>query len=197
MGERIPEPPDDYGVGDDCLHCFAAGKTPNYLFVRFWNVTPCSGKPNIPNGYCFTCAQVPSQPCQFIGDRDFEGVTWRAYLDMHAAFGGGHRAEISLGQAVPPGVAAFFGWTTDCGMDFDTNLQSCPGDGGEGGRAIVTIYIDPIIIALTSAGGLVTRPGILYDYFHVDDPFVVYHIAHTHDRTNVLFLIDRDNFPPP
>lgn len=190
MGLKIPDLPDDYGAGDDCLACHAAGKTPNYVFARFWDVVPCPGKPNIPNGYPFVCKQIPGHPCEYSGDIEFEGITWRAYYDMHAPIGMGHRAEISLGQAVPPGVAAFFSWTDDCGRYFDTNMQACPGDGGEGGRAIVTVYIDPIIIALTSEYHFVTIPGFLYDFADCGMDHRWYRICHKIDHTNIMIYLD-------
>ncbi|MBA7659898.1 hypothetical protein ES703_67892 [subsurface metagenome] len=193
MGLKIPPLPDDFEMGDDCLHCHEPGLTPNYVFIRFWDVTPCPGKAAPPNGYCFVCKQGLAAPCEYYGFLDFGGITWRAYYDMHAPIGEGHRAEISLGQFDPPAVAAFFGWTDACGVVFDTNMQSCPGDGGEGGRAIVTIFADPIIIALTSAYHFATIPGILYDFADCGMDHRWYRICHKIDHTNIMIYLDKEH----
>lgn len=193
MGLKIPDLPDDFEMGEDCLACHEPGLTPNYVFIRCWDVVPCPGRPNIPNGYVFICKQVPLSPCVYIGDLDFEGITWRASYDMHAAFGPEHRAELAIGQAVPPAVAAFAARSPDCGLVFDTNFQTCPFDAGEGGRAIVTIFADPIIIALTSEYHFVTIPGIFYEKMDVGMDHAIYRIAHTSDKTNVLIYLDKES----
>jgi len=47
MGQRMPPGPIEYG--DDCLHCFAAGKTPKYVWARFSQILQC---PDVPPKIC-------------------------------------------------------------------------------------------------------------------------------------------------
>lgn len=187
MGSKVPPLPPDFGVGDNCLACWSTGKTPNYVFIRFWDISPCPGEAPPPNGYPFICKQFEHDACQFDGTLEFGGKTWIVFF--HALYG---QLYLYLDE---PGYPYYFYADGDaCALDFVNQLDPCPNFAGEGGRAHITIYTDPILIALTTSYGFCTVPGILYDSFDVTSPNAVYHIAHTGDKTNVLFLIDKDEF---
>jgi len=185
MGLKIPPRPPDYGAGDDCLACWPAGKTPNYAFIRFWDIEACPGFGDPPNGYCFVSKQDPVFPCLFVGELHFAGYLWRAtYL---ATF-----STVQLVTWTPGLLNYFYAEEIPCSQSFPTNLNVCPFFAGESGHCHVTVIIDPIIIALTSGYHFATIPGILYDNFDVGMDHAIYRIAHTNDKTNVMIYLDKE-----
>lgn len=190
MGLKVPDPPDDYGYGDDCPACWAAGKTPNYVFIRFWDVAACGANPAPPNGWPFICKQLPLQACKFTGTLEFGGFTWQA---IYIAWSG----EIELIRTDFPSLSYFWKVGGACCRVFPVNDNTCPAWGGENGRALVTYIIDHIIILLTSCYHFVTLPGTLYERWEVGIDHWVYRLANVRDKTNCLFLIDDEETVPP
>lgn len=197
MGLEVPDIPDDYGYGDDCLHCWPAGKTPNYVFIRFWDITPCPGIPAPPNGYCFVCKQDPLKPCRFFGTLDFNGLTWLAQWVSWAWPGVDPISEIQLNAQDVLFSASFYEEGIPCQQDYAVNFCTCPGWGGTGGHAHVTVYVDPIIIALTSEYHFVTTPGVLYEFDDCGMDHRWYRLCHKIDHTNIMILLDVEELELP
>lgn len=193
MGLEVPDVPDDYGYGDDCIHCWPAGKTPLYVFVRFWDIETCPGCPTPPNGYTFVCKQDPVVPCRFVGQLTFGGWTWQAIWLCWAKPFEDDISEITITAEGSPCASPFWQEGAPCQQDYDNFYVDCAGiKGGKNGHAHVTVYIDPIIIFLTSHYHLVTAPGVRYEYFAAGMDHAVYRLASKFDHTNVMFLIDKE-----
>lgn len=82
MGIKI-EPPE---YGNDCLHCWGVGETPEFIYVTFSGVkkgdVPGSEQP--PNGDYFKCMQQAGDPCEFVFNPSGFGWMvrlWRAPAD--------------------------------------------------------------------------------------------------------------------
>lgn len=197
MGLKIPPLPDDYGAGLDCLDCHPAGKAPNYVFVRFWDITACPGKADPPNGYTFICAQDPLTPCNYLGELDFGGVHWHCYYHSCFRLGAFVYSELIL-DSIGEGWPSHFGERTDpCTVDFSNPYTTCPGWGGGGGHAHVQVFVPPIIIALTSHLHFVTQPKPLYEIQDVGMDHQLVHLASRYDKTNVLIYIDSQEVTYP
>lgn len=190
MGLKVPKPPDDYGYGNDCGQCFPAGKTPNYVFARFWDVDACPTYPAAPNGWPFILKQQAIDPCAYIGDLEFRGNLWRCIFTIDVS-------EIELFIVNPAFDHYFYGRDAACTVVFPVNLDECVHWCGVNGRAIVTVVIDHIIILLTSCYHFVTLPGTLYERWEVGIDHWVYRLANVTDKTNCLFLIDDEDTVPP
>lgn len=197
MGLKVPKPPPDYGYGDDCLDCWPAGKTPNYVFVRFWDITACPTRPKPPNGMPFICKQNPAFPCLYEGEFVFEGITWMAFYNSWIFNPAGHQCDLQLWPDVPGGNVYFYSLIGACSVDFDNVLTCVGGFWGEGGHAHVTIYIDPIIIALTSCYHFATIPGVLYEHEDCGMDHAWYKLNHRIDKTNVLIYLDKEHVISP
>lgn len=97
MGTPIPpEPP--WADGDDCPHCFGAGKefgdipTPEIVQVTFENVLPTNcncddhNKPPVPaiqTPLILFLTQDPVIPCYWHYNRDMINLGWMAWLEWH------------------------------------------------------------------------------------------------------------------
>lgn len=207
MGEKIPDDPDDYVKGLDCLCCFDLGKTPKYLFIRFWDITACIGNPKPPNGYTFIAVQHYAHGCAYEGELDFGGSTWRVNLNLCVWYIDKMVSTITLGIVGSEVPAYFEEHTTPCTMDFMTNSLTCPDWGGEGGHAHVEIFGPPIIILLCSGFptihpflphgfGFVTQPKRLYEMKEVGMDHTLVRIATKFDKTRIYFYIDNEDLPP-
>lgn len=192
MGHKIPDPPYDYGVGDDCLACHEAGKTPLRVFIRFWDIVTCPGSADPPNGYTFICTQNWEIPCLFEGTIEFGGGLWSCVYWQNIWLVDAWYADIELVRLAPFQNSSFYGAEGACSVDFPTNLNACPGWSGEGGRAHVFTYTDPIIIALTGQYHLVPRDGMLWDKWQVGMDHAIYRLARPQDKTNVMVLLDKE-----
>ncbi|MCK4787775.1 MAG: hypothetical protein KAV87_28735, partial [Desulfobacteraceae bacterium] len=149
MGLRVPDIPDDYGFGDDCLPCHDAGETPNYVFVRFYGIQSCPGRFPPPNGYLFTCKQTVGDPCIWHGEIEISTGKWSCNYDADFPWGLERRSEVVLSHVDPFEVAVFTSRSAGCSA-LHVNLQTnCTMGAGFNGSAVITIYIDPIIIFLT------------------------------------------------
>lgn len=197
MGLPVPDLPDDYGFGVDCPACHEADETPNYVFVTFTGITTCPGKPLVPNNQPIACKQIPLTPCLWIGYLYHHGRNWRAVYRASIPDNGGFFAFCALHAWDPPGDTAFYGPGAECDLEFD-NVNTCVGGhGGEGGSAIVTSYIDPIIIALTSCYHFATIPGVLHEKMDVGMDHAIYKLNHRSDKTNVLIYLDKEELELP
>ena len=194
MGLIPPDPPPDYGPGNDCSHCWEPGHTPNYVFIRFWDITACPGSPAAPNGIAFVCAQVAVSPCTFRGDITFRGNTWRAeFVAAHMPVAT-WISSIQL-SVLGLGLTAFFAEdATPCNEIFENPYTVCPAWGGGGGRAIVEVFDTAIIIGLTNHYHFCTNPGVRYEKWKVGIDHSVFRLANVNGHTNCLFLIDREDF---
>lgn len=197
MGLKVPDLPDDYGYGDDCLRCWAADQTPNYVFVVFHDIDTCPGNPQVPNGQTFTCKQHPFQPCRWSGKLDWHGVEWECVYWSSLFVDPVWISLVSLIPVPPPSNTAFYNAQAECTLDF-VNVQTCVGGfGGEGGHAHVTCFIDPIIIALTSEYHFVTTPGVLYEFDSCGMDHRWYRLCHKIDHTNIMILLDVEELELP
>lgn len=192
MGHRIPDPPYDFGVGDDCLACHAAGKTPLRVYVRFWDIVTCPGFDPPPLGYTFILTQDVGTPCSFSGNRQFPDGLWGCGYWMNINLFGQWYADIMLWRMNPYQVDSFYAAIAPCSVDFSDNLCTCPAWAGTGGRAHVFTYADPIIIALTGQYHLVPRDGMLWDKWRVGMDHAIYRMARPQDHTNVMVLLDKE-----
>ena len=193
MGLRVRDFPDDYGAGADCLACYDAGKTPNYVFVTFWSISTCSGFPSVPNGKTFVCLQVPTDPCRWIGYLKHLGRDWRAVYWSNTPDNGGFFSGCSLVPWDPPGTVAFYGIDVPCFIEFSNSLTCVGGYGGEGGYCIIDDTPDILAYLLTHEYHFVTIPGVFYERQDVGMDHAVYRIAHTQDKTNVMVLLDLED----
>ncbi len=187
MGLIPPIPPPDYGPGDDCLVCFAPGHTPNYVFIRFWDIVPCWEHPDPPNGYTFICKQHDVNPCVFIGFLEFGGHTWEARWDPL-------ESGLRLWKTDPPGLFYFRGFVDPCVQDFPTNMFTCPDNDAEGGHGHVDVFTTAVIIGFTSHYHLVTVPGVRYEHFECGIAHSCWRLAAKFDHTNILVLLDDQDF---
>lgn len=194
MGLKPPDPPDDYGPGLNCTSCYEPGKTPNYVFVRFWGIVACAARPNPPNGYTFVCAQDPLHPCWFTGQLDFRGHTWEAFFQLSVMGPGGIQSFLEL--TIPgSGWNAFFACDgAECDRAFDTPYTVCPGWSGSGGIGAVLVFSAAIIIGLTSHYHFVTSPKTRYENFEVGIDHSVFRLANHTGPSNCLFLIEHEEF---
>lgn len=193
MGIHLPPAPPDYGDGDDCSRCLAPGHTPNYVFVRFWDIVACAARPDPPNGYTFVCAQDPLNACQFSGSLEFGGYTWEAFFQYSVFSGGIWKSFLEL--TIPgSGWNAFFADDgPECGTIFDSPYTVCPGWSGGGGRAIVDVVMTSIIIMLTGCYHFVTQRPTFYEHFPCGIDHHNIRLASKFDNTNVLVLFDEED----
>lgn len=192
MGLKIPELPDDFEIGNDCLACWPSGSTPLVIYARFWDVEACPGCDRPPLGIPFVLTQSLTLPCLFEGLLNYKGHTWSCVYWLDVNFEGERHATIDIHQTMPVQTASFFGVGAPCDQAFDNEFTECNGWSGKNGRCIATIYSDPIIILLTSGYHFVTRPGIFYEKQDVGMDHAIYRIAHTDDHTNVMILLDKE-----
>ncbi|MBA7658502.1 hypothetical protein ES703_66458 [subsurface metagenome] len=208
MGLKIPPIPDDYNVGRDCEACFEPGKTPNYVFIRFWDIEPCLGNPPPPNGYTFICAQDPAIDCKFMGELDFGGLKWRVTYIMATLWGEEVVSSINLGDVGAIYPAYFNEVGGPCAVDFMANDMLCPDGGGEGGHAHVQVIIPMLIIILSTGAssipvsgdpgyGFLPLDGLLYEQQDVGMDHKLIHLAHRNGKTNVLIYVDDEDVPYP
>lgn len=192
MGLRIPPPP-GHGVGADCLACFAPDKTPKYVFVRAWGTAVCPDCQPPANGYLFICEQDPLDPCKWWGQREIGGNTWQAAYFANTWSAGKFQSEVQVLDLDGPCDQMFRGVADPCNRLFDNELDCEVGYTlATGGVCLVTVFIDPIIILLTSGYHFCTIPGILYDKFEVGMDHAIYRIAHRSDKTNVMIYLDKE-----
>lgn len=193
MGLKIPDLPDDYGVGRDCEACYDPGKTPNFVFIRFWDIEACPGNPPPPNGRTFICAQDPVIDCKFMGEIDFGGLKWRVTYMMVTLWGELVVSSINLGDVGAIYPAYFNEVGGPCAVDFMANDMLCPDAGGEGGHGHVQVIVPIIIITLTSGYHFVTTPNFLYEMQDVGMDHKLVHLADRNGKTNVLIYIDEED----
>lgn len=187
MGLIPPDPPPDYGPGDDCLTCYASGHTPSHVFMRFLDVDACPGNPAPPNGLTFTCEQDPVNPCLFSGSLEIGGNTWVASYVMSVA-----EAQLELSGA--PAKIYFYAEEDPCSLDFPTNENTCALWDGENGSCKIKVFEAAIIIGLTHHYHFVTNPDTRYEFFPCGIDHWNYRLANVNGHTNVLFLIDDEDF---
>lgn len=192
MGLKIPPVPDDYGIGNDCLACHAAGETPNYVFVRFWDVEPCGTNPPAPNGHTFICAQVPGSNCHFRGELWINSVHWKAWYHYRVRIGNWWYSEIGLTIHNPIVGSYYYEHSDICKVSFNANENFCPDYKGHLGHAHVQVFVPPIIILLSSGYHFVTQPGLLYETQDVGMDHQLVHLASRYDKTNVLIYLDEE-----
>lgn len=190
MGLRLPPIPDDYGVGDDCLKCHPAGKSPNYVFVRFWDIIPCGANPAPPNGRTFICAKDPFKSCRYYGELDFGGYAWQCHYHSAVWTPRGWFGDIQLNSPDTPQPLFYFEEKAICSVSFNANLNTCPPHGGTDGHAHVQVFIPVIIILLTSHYHFVTFDDPLYEIQDVGMDHKLVHLAHRNSKTNVLIYLD-------
>lgn len=196
MGNPIPPQPPDAGFGDDCLRCHAAGKTPNYVFIRFWDIVPCGANPPPPNGMTFICAQDPGTPCYYRGDLNFGGINYQCHYNMATWQAGIWYAELQLNSPDTPQPLYFWQLTDMCAVDFSINNNTCPPNAGTGGHAHVQVFVPPIIILLTTHYHFVTTDHPLYEIQEVGMDHKLVHLADRNGKTNCLFYIDTQELEP-
>lgn len=189
MGLKTPDLPDDYDWGDDCLACHDIGKTPNMVFVRFIGVDACAAELDPPNGIAFVCRQDNVNPCKYAGFVNFSGIEWTCQYISSVS-------EVQLFQSDPPFKHYFYALGAPCAVDFPVNADECEHWSGVNGSCNVTVYIDPIIIFLTSHWHMVTEPDTFHEWFECGIDHKVYRLASRFDNTNVLFLIDDEEVVP-
>lgn len=187
MGLTPPTPPPDYGPGDDCLVCYAPGHTPNYCFIRFWDIESCGFAPDPPNGCCFVCKQNAINPCVFIGELEFGGETWEARWDAW-------ESGLRLWMTSAPSWFVFRCLEDACVQDFPTNEFECNGKEYFGGHGHVDIFTTAIIIGFTHHYHFVTVPGVKYEHFKCGIDHSCWRLAAKHDHTNILILLDEEDF---
>lgn len=188
MGIPVSEP--DYG--EDCLACWAAGRTPRTAYAVFTGVPTCPYYPEtVPNNVPLAMSQTVEDPCGW----DTGPLTsWRAsYATSEtAAF---------LGLTYNPTGQCYY-WQQAFGMcrsEFVDNSQSCVGecpykDDCPAGQIYPTregsgwtyFSSDQIPAILCETMGL--HPGLdnLYEKIPAITDLATYRIANKLDKTNVL-----------
>lgn len=197
MGLIPPKPPPDYGPGPDCLACHAPGRTPNYVFVRFWNIVQCSGCEAPPNGYTFICKQEVGFPCRYSGTLEFGGGTWLAQYVAHIFHGGVWKSTLQLTRVAGACPAHFADEGAPCAVEFLTPYTSCPTWGGTGGTGHVLVYTAVIIITLTNCLHFCTLQGVRYEHFQCGMDHHIFRLANVNGKTNCLFYIDEEDVEVP
>lgn len=194
MGLLPPEPPDDYGPGDDCTECFESGQTPNYIFVQFHGVVACSTNPVPPNGVVILCEQNPLKPCEFLGQFTWRGNSWECLYQMNVLGPGGDQSFLEL-VVMGLGLTAYFAADgSPCDIEFPTSYTACPAWGGAGGHGHVRSFSGAVIIGLTHHYHFVTVPGVRYEVDEVGIDHYQMRLATHFDHTNVLMLIEKEEF---
>lgn len=195
MGSPIPQPP--VPTGWNCNDCFAVwppGTTPATLHVKATGMVLCPGfgppdYPLPPNGIWFHLEQFTA--CHW---RSYDGEGWA--VDYRASYDG--FAWLQIGWV--PRDATYF-WNDNlldpCSLLFD-NLQTCgpAGIAASGGSAVVWDghYKDDIPEIITFDYGFNPVTGNLYERTRCGIDHQCIRIANPRDKTNVIFLVDSEDF---
>lgn len=189
MGQRMRDEPIDYG--NDCLSCFDAGETPEFVYIRFGLVAICPGvlDPNCitpPNGRVFKLAQVPGFPCQYKYDTDPWHVFWNFKV------GGQPLSAIQLRDWSD---AIYFAATpASClaeGTVIHNDVAGCIlHDCVYGGIAVVTWT--PQATDILTAINITKGDDLFMELFPLADGKLVYKFCRIAESTNIKILYEPD-----
>lgn len=135
MGIRIP--PGDPIYGNDCLNCFAAGRTPQTCWLVIAGVSKGDGwligMPESING-TFKLTQFPLEPCHWSYVSDTMGYSYKAAFLIHP-WG---NSRVLAHMLEPIGTDAFWGGSLfHCKRNFSNIYTEPPPRPFVGGTAIV------------------------------------------------------------
>lgn len=185
MGIRIDTP--DYPRGNDCPSCtppsgslFASGDTPEFVYVTFFDIVPCSGYTQIPpNGRPFKLTQNAINKCLF----EHYGSVWivRFYFRHLTGFTSLLTCNDIIGKTVFAGngiICPFEHSGIDSYLLICSSSVKCVGGYG------VISWLD-IPRELMDDMGIVYSTESFYEMFLCADDDAVHRFAYRPDGTNV------------
>lgn len=183
----MPDEPIAYG--DDCASCFAAGKTPEFVYVRFITIVGCdrAGPPPQkipPNDRLFKLPQHPTIPCEWYYNQSGWEVEYRAFFP---ATGGSY-----LDLYDENGMLYFRDHRDACepeGTVFHNEILDCLGaDYGSGGIAVVTW--SPQATQLLEDLNIVKSADLFMELFPRPDGKLVYKFCRIAESSNIKILLE-------
>ncbi len=185
MGQRMPDEPIEYG--DDCLLGWAAGETPKYLYVRFINIIPCPGGPELPpNDRVFKLTQDPVLPCGFFylePPWEIEFVVLEDPLQIWFVLYETTSGDIYF-------IDTPLGAPDEKHTYENLNAACTPDIGGAGGIAAVTWI--PQVTTLLEAINLVKSDDLFMELFPLENNQFVYKFCRIRESTNIKILYEPD-----
>lgn len=202
MGDIIYPPPSEFPPGEDCVTCtptlYPADGWPSILYAIFTGVTPCAGRPPIPNDHPFMLHQT-ANPCEYLFQGMYAGYELWILLELQLA-----RLRWNNLDEPPGGI--FYGLADQCTLDFPTNLYTCPVEIAESGSARIVETPTPLTSLLCSDYSLM--PWGKFEHGSIElvhqtrsesQPVAMDHelvrLANKRDHSCCYFYIDREDLP--
>lgn len=195
MGIKIPDPIVPPEPGDDCLGCYAAGKTPSWFTVTFTDIVGCPGWPAPPNNFPILVVQDPLNPCHYFANFAWGTGTWYCYFWLRVFVGGQWWSELGLNVVLPFAGNSFWHRLAPCLYDFENQNAPCPGPAGTEGTGHVFLFPPGIIIFLCTHAHFITQSHRLYEMQEVGMDHKLVRIATKRDATCCYFYIDSQEIP--
>lgn len=202
MGDKVYPPPSEFPPGLDCETCtpalYESGKWPSILYATFTGMSPCEFYPDPPNGHPFLLSQKVN-PCIFSTLELYGGTNYYCHLLLATG-------ELRLINEDLAYGGLFWGTGEPCSLYFPENLLTCPGQGAEGGSAVVCETPTPLTSLLCSRYGLIPwgsftrnpgKPRYLTrsESQNVAMDHTLVRLARLSDHSRVYVYIDDEDLP--
>lgn len=202
MGDIVYPPPSEFPPGEDCVTCtptlYPADAWPSILYAIFTGVTPCAGRPPIPNDHPFMLHQT-ANPCEYLFHGMYAGYELWILLELQLA-----RLRWNNLDEPPGGI--FYGLADQCTLEFPTNLYECPIEIAESGSARIVETPTPLTSLLCSTYGLMPwsfqdrKTNSPTDRTHTEQQHVAvdHHLvrmANRRDHSRIHIYIDDEDLP--
>lgn len=182
MGHRMADEPIDYG--NDCGACFAAGKTPEFVYARFSLVKICDPHtPPVckvpPNDRVFKLTQDPLDHCSWV----YNQSGW--IVLFHVNWGVPAKSFLTLQDSI--GNLYFYNVTDSCvpeGYVFHNVYGACgPLECAYGGLGVVTWT--PQATAILEALNIEKSDSLFMELRPLDNGNLVYKFTRIQDAINI------------